>query len=343
MPGVSRLYPDKGHADGTMETTHTIADDEDLMAAALTELRQERTDVQDAPATEPVPDVVEPVATADTVAAPAVNPKDQPAADDPAETLRKTKEALHKAQSELGRVGALNRHLNETRARLDQVMRENASLKQAGQGSQAPANSGQAAAKLAELSARVKDFPELTDLVSAVAESLQEANAKAAAVATQAAAQVVQPLEGLRAEAEQRHRMEREAAYEAALSTFHSTYPTAVEAIKGPEFQAWIASAPKQVQDAFSNGGTPEEALAVMDAYDAHLRRSGRPSIATYRTTQQPATQAAPKATNNAARLQSAAGLPSRASGAKGGLPPEDDFEGSLEHFRRQRLRAQAA
>ena len=70
-----------------------------------------------------------------------------------------------------------------------------------------------------------------------------------------------------------------------------------------------------------------------MDAYDAHLRRAGRAPIAHY--PQQPAAQ---RASANAARLQSAAGLPSRASGAKGGLPPEDDFEASLDFFRRQRL-----
>lgn len=70
-----------------------------------------------------------------------------------------------------------------------------------------------------------------------------------------------------------------------------------------------------------------------MDAYDAHLRRAGRAPIAQY--PQQPAAQ---RANANAARLQSAAGLPSRASGAKGGLPPEDDFEASLDFFRRQRL-----
>lgn len=70
-----------------------------------------------------------------------------------------------------------------------------------------------------------------------------------------------------------------------------------------------------------------------MDAYDAHLRRAGRAPIARY--PQQPAAQ---RASANAARLQSAAGLPSRASGAKGGLPPEDDFEASLDFFRRQRL-----
>lgn len=147
-------------------------------------------------------------------------------------------------------------------------------------------------------------------------------------------------------ETEQRQQQERDAAYQAALTTFQGAYPTAVEVLKGQDFQAWIPRAPKQVQDAFRNGNTPEEALAVMDAFDAHLRRSGKPSIANYQTASPPAAapaQAAQKSTTNAARLQSAAGLPSRASGAKGGLPPEDDFEGSLEFFRRQRLRAAQA
>lgn len=335
-----------------MSTENPIADDEDLMAEALSELRQERAPQEDdkAPAATPAPES-QPVATTDTGQtsndSPASTVQPASAAEDPAVTLRKTQEELHRAQSELGRVGALNRHLNETRARLDQLQRENAQLKQSGQAPQGSAASGQAAAKLAELSERVKDFPELHGLVSAVSESLREVDVKAAAVATQAAAQAMQPLEALRLETEQRQQQERDAAYQAALTTFQGTYPTAVEVLKGQDFQAWIPRAPKQVQDAFRNGNTPEEALAVMDAFDAHLRRSGKPSIANYQTPQQSAaapTQAAQKSTTNAARLQSAAGFPSRASGAKGGLPPEDDFEGSLEFFRRQRLRnAQAA
>lgn len=335
-----------------MSAENPIADDEDQMAAALSELRQERAPQDDkAPATEPAPEQ-QPTATTDAAQeAPSDNQAATapatPAATDPADELRKTREELHKAQSELGRVGALNRHLNEARARMEQMQRENAQLRQAAPVGQDGANKSAAAAKLAELSERVKDFPELNALVSAVAESLNEVSTQAADVATRAAAQAIQPLESLRAEAEQRHQQERAAAYQAALTTFQSTYPTAVDAIKSQDFQAWIPRAPRQVQDAFRNGSTPDEAIAVMDAFDAHLRRTGKPSIAQYQTstTQPGATGAAPKSNStSAARLQAAAGLPSRASGAKGGLPPEDDFEGSLEFFRRQRLRnAQAA
>lgn len=341
-----------------MSTENAIADDEDLMAAALTELRQEKSATQEdkAPATAPA----EPAPVDQPAAAPAdaeQKPEDSkasatPAApqapEDHAETLRKTREELHRAQSELGRVGALNRHLNETRARLEQLQRENEQLKQAPRATADVVASDATADKLAELSERVKDFPELHGLVSAVAESLKVVKDTAAAAATQAAAQVVQPLEGLRAEVEQRHQQERDAAYQAALTTFQGTYPTAVDAIKSQDFQAWIPTAPKQVQDAFRNGSTPDEAMAVMDAFDAHLRRSGKPSIAQYQQTSQQPSAPAPappeqKSATNAARLQSAAGLPSRASGAKGALPPEDDFEGSLEFFRRQRLRAAKA
>lgn len=331
------------------------------MAAALSELRQEKAATQEDKA--PAPAHAESAPVDQSAAAPSdaeQKPKDsqasattaaaqKPAAEDDAEALRKTREELHRVQSELGRVGALNRHLTETRNQLEQLRRENEQLKQSPRAGEVAESAEATADKLAELSERVKDFPELQGLVSAVAESLKKVEDTAAAAAKQAAAQVVQPLEGLRAEVEQRHQQERDAAYQAALTTFHETYPTAVDAIKSQDFQAWIPMAPKQVQDAFRNGSTPDEAMAVMDAFDAHLRRSGKPSIAQYQqTSQQPAAAATPvpapqKSTSNAARLQSAAGLPSRASGAKGGLPPEDDFEGSLEFFRRQRLRAAQA
>lgn len=335
-----------------MSAENQIADDEDQMAAALSELRQERAPQEEstAPANEPAPETLI-TPTDDQQDAPGDSQPAQapatPAAEAEKDELRKTREELHRVQSELGRVGALNRHLNEARSKLEQLQRENAQLRQTAPVTQEAENKSAAAAKLAELSERVKEFPELTALVSAVAESLNEVSTKAADVATRAAAQVIQPLESLRAEAEQRHQQERAAAYQAALITFQSAYPTAVDAIKSQEFQAWIPKAPRQVQDAFRNGSTPDEAIAVMDAFDAHLRRTGKPSIAQYQTTttQPGATGAAPKSNStSAARLQAAAGLPSRASGAKGGLPPEDDFEGSLEFFRRQRLRnAQAA
>ena len=318
--------------------------DEDQMAAALAELRTEKSEPQDAALAptqveQPAPVATDPATDASTTpAADSPAAESQPAAkEDPAETLRKTQEELHRAQSEIGRVKHLNRHLNETRAQLEQARQENARLKQSPADS--PVVEG-AAAKLAELSEKLKDFPELSGIVGALQESMREIETKAAHVAKQAAAQVVEPLEELRAEQQQKAQEQRTAAYEAAMGTFQSTYPTAAAVVQSPEFGAWIKAQPQTTQVAFYRGQTPDEAIAVMDSYDAHLRRSGRPSIA--QTPNQPAAPAAQKASTNAARLQAAVGLPSRNSGAKGGMPPEDDFEASLDFFRRKRL-AQAA
>jgi hypothetical protein len=322
-----------------------LLSDEDQMAAALAELRTEKSEPQDAalattqvdqPAAAPV--ATDPPTDASTTpAADSPAAESQPAAkEDPAETLRKTQEELHRAQSEIGRVKHLNRHLNETRAQLEQIRQENARLKQA-PATGTPVVEG-AAAKLAELSEKLKDFPELSGIVGALQESMREIETKAAHVAKQAAAQVVEPLEELRAEQQQKAQEQRTAAYEAAMGTFQSTYPTATAVVQSPEFGAWIKAQPQTTQVAFYRGQTPDEAIAVMDSYDAHLRRSGRPSIA--QTPNQPAAPAAQKASTNAARLQAAVGLPSRNSGAKGGMPPEDDFEASLDFFRRKRLAA---
>ena len=316
--------------------------DEDQMAAALAELRTEKSEPQDAALAptqveQPAPVATDPATDASTTpAADSPAAESQPAAkEDPAETLRKTQEELHRAQSEIGRVKHLNRHLNETRAQLEQARQENARLKQSPADS--PVVEG-AAAKLAELSEKLKDFPELSGIVGALQESMREIETKAAHVAKQAAAQVVEPLEELRAEQQQKAQEQRTAAYEAAMGTFQSTYPTATAVVQSPEFGAWIKAQPQTTQVAFYRGQTPDEAIAVMDSYDAHLRRSGRPSIA--QTPNQPAAPAAQKASTNAARLQAAVGLPSRNSGAKGGMPPEDDFEASLDFFRRKRLAA---
>jgi hypothetical protein len=330
------------------ETNTAVHDEEDQMAAALAEMRSERADPNPEPAQvvevkdEPAV-VAQATSTPNTDTEPQAAPEQPAKADQPADELGKAQAELHKLRSEMGRVNALNRLYNEARQKAETLERENAQLKATPVAPQEKAEqASDALVKLRAVADQVKDFPELAGLVAAVAESLTSVETKAAEVAKQAAAQAIQPLEGLRTEAEQRRAQEQAAAYQAAMQTFQSTYPTAVETVKSQEFNAWIASAPKHVQDAFSNGSTPDEALAVMDAYDAHLRRVGQPSIATYPTQQQAKPVAAPKP-NNTERLKAAVGLPSRASGAKGGLPPEDDFDASLEFFRSQRLRRAAA
>lgn len=204
--------------------------------------------------------------------------------------------------------------------------------------------SDDAAAKLAALAEKVKGFPELEGLVGVVQDALKAGQAQVEAVTRQKVETELAPLQTLRAEQAQREQEHRAAAYEAAMQTFQTTYPNAVEVVRSPEFNAWIRTQPQPTQQAFRAGQTPDEAMVVMDAYDAHLRRAGKAPIAQY---PQPATPsdvppaqqpAAQRASANAARLQSAAGLPSRNSGNKGGLPPEDDFEASVAYFRQKRL-----
>lgn len=324
-------------------STEQVMDDETQMAEALAELRSERTETTDTQEPAPVAEAPAPaIATADNDTTEAPKVAEAATQTDPADELRKTQAELQKARSEIGRVSALNRLYNETKSKAEQLERENAQLKQSTKPVEQVELSDDAAAKLAEVAEKVKDFPELSGIVAAVSAALKSVDTKAAKVAEQAAAQAIQPLEGLRTEAEQRRQQEHQAAYQAAMDTFQSTYPTAVDVVKSQDFNAWISAAPKPVQDAFKNGTSPDEALAVMDAYDAHLRRSGKQPVAQYPTQSQPTPVAVPKTTSNAQRLQAAAGLPSRVSGAKGGMPAEDDFEGSLAFFRSKRLKAAA-
>ncbi|KRC36235.1 hypothetical protein ASE28_01490 [Acidovorax sp. Root219] len=321
------------------------------MAAALDELRQERAaEASTAPAPAPAPAEAPAPADGAAAAAPAqsTDAGNAPApAADPAEILRQTQQQLQHARSELGRVGALNRNLSEARAKLERLEQENATLKKAAPSPEQPLGED-AATKLAALAEKAKGFPELEGLVGAVQQALQAVDAKAATVAEQTAARMVEPLHDLRAEHNQRQQEQRAAAFEAAMQTFQNTYPNAVELVRSQDFNSWIRTQPQPIQAAFYQGQDPGEAIAVMDAYDAHLRRAGKAPIAVYPQpaasnappAQQPAAQ---RASTNAARLQSAAGLPSRHSGNKGGLPPEDDFEANVEYFRRQRLARQPA
>lgn len=323
------------------QDTPEVATAEDQMAEALAEIRAER----DAPATTPEPESPAPVAAKDGLSAKPESTSTPPKAtepakvDSPGDELQKANAELHRMRSEMGRVNALNRLYNEARTKAEQLERENAELK-----TPKPAADAEqpvdADALLADVAEKVKDFPELSGLVAAVSQALKNVDTKAASTAKQAAAQVVQPLEGLRTEAEQRRAQEYQAAYQAAMQSFQSTYPTAVDVVKSQEFNSWIGAAPKHVQEAFKGGSTPDEAMAVLDAYDAHLRRVGKASIAQYpnQTPTPPAPVA--KSASNTQRLAAAAGLPSRSTGAVGGLPPADDFEASLKYFRRMREKA---
>lgn len=334
------------------DQTNQVPDEEDQMAAALADLRTDRQEpVTEAPAAKEVGESAATHEEAPDSAATAAKPETtepQPQAEP--DEVAKNREELHRLRSEMGRVAALNRLYNETRAKAEALARENATLRSA---TQAPATEQaekvDAMAKLAEVAEKVKDFPELSGLVAAVSAALTSSESKAAEVAKQTAAQVVRPLEGLRAEAEQRREMSQRAAYEAAVKQFQDAHPSAVDVIRSDDFKHWMRTAPTAIQQAFQRSNDPLDALTVMDAYEAHTRRTGKQSTPAT-TTSQPAQQVAKtaavqKLTPSAQqqRLQAAAGLPSRNSGGKGGMPPEDDFEASLEFFRSQRLRRAAA
>lgn len=332
-------------------------DPEDQMAAALDELRQERAAESTTAAPAPAPAPADAPAPSDGAAAaadgqstdtgnapaPATGlapaPGAAPAAD-PAKLLEQTQQQLQHARSELGRVGALNRNLAEARSQLERLQQENATLRSAAPSPEQKL-SDEAAAQLAALSEKVKGFPELEGLVGAVQSALQAAESRSAAKAKQEVEAAVAPLQTLRAEQAQREQEHRAAAYEAAMQTFQTTYPNAVDVVRSPEFNAWIRTQPQPTQQAFRAGQTPDEAMVVMDAYDAHLRRAGKAPIAQYPTQQTAAPAPAPaaeRARANDARLKAAAGLPSRNSGNQGGLPPEDDFEANVAYFRDKRL-----
>jgi predicted secreted Zn-dependent protease len=331
------------------EQVTQVLDEEDQMAAALADLRTEKTDPTEevaAPVAEAKSAPVEDEPAVSSNATEAQQPQTTEATKSDADELSKTREELHRLKSEMGRVNALNRLYNEARAKADALEQEVAQYRsKPQQAAPVEAVQGEAMSKLAEVAEKVKDFPELAGLVAAVGAALSSTESKAAEVAKQTAAQVVQPLEGLRAEAEQKRASAQRAAYEAAVGEFQSAYPSAVDVIRSDDFKHWMRSAPTAIQLAFQKSNDPKDAMTVMDAYDAHLRRAGKQAIAVTKPQgeQLDTKPAAPKATPNTQRLQAAAGLPSRNSGAKGGMPPEDDFDASLAFFRSQRLRRAAA
>ena len=318
------------------QESQAALDDEDQMSQALAELRSDRSDepvavVDAAPTPEPESAPVD--EPAPTEPAQAAAPAPQP---DPIEQLKQAQAELHKARSEIGRVGALNSKYMQASQELAQLREQLAQARQAPQ--QQAASTSEAESKLAAIAEQVKDFPELAGIVSAVSDALKQADLKTEEVARRVAAQVVEPLEPLRREQTDRVQNEQRAAYDAAMTTFNSTYPTAVQVVQSDEFKGWLSNQPGHIQYAFSRGQTPMEAMSVLDTYDMHLRRSGLTPIAQFNQSQPTEPAPAARMTPNTNRLQRAAGLPSRSTGSSGSAPASDDFDGALAYFRAKRL-----
>lgn len=326
------------------QDSQVVLDDEDQMSAALAELRNDRSDepVVAEPSTEPrtqLEDSAEAPAAEPTAQAEPSAPAVEPPANDPIEQLKLAQAELHKARSEIGRVGALNHKYMQAAQEAAQLREELAKLKQ--QPAQT-VSADVAVSKLEAMAEQVKDFPELAGIVAAVSDALKQADLKTEEVARRVAAQVVEPLEPLRREQTSRLQNEQRAAYDAALATFNSTYPTAVEVVQSDDFKTWLSDQPGHIQYAFSKGQTPMEAMTVLDTYDMHLRRSGKSPIAHFNQSQ-PEQPSPVRSVPNISRLQRAAGLPPRSAGSQGSAPPEDDFDASLAYFRNKRLAAARA
>ena len=310
------------------------------MAQELAALRTARTDDVQEVVAQAAPEVVaDPIAQVEPAAQEPAQAA-APEATDPAELLKAAQAELHKVRSEIGRVDALNR-------KYMQASQEAALLREQLARAQQPASQADNAdslSKLAQVAEQVKDFPELAGIVAAVSDALKQADKKTEDVARRVAAQVVEPLEPLRREQTERAEVEQKAAFDAAMDTFNTTYPTAVEVVKSDDFKSWLRNQPGHIQHAFNKGQTPQEAMSVLDTYDMHLRRGGKPTIAHLEQQTTPdVPQQAARAATNANRLTRAAGLPSRASGSQGGQPPSDDFDAALAFFRNKRLAQQRA
>lgn len=314
-----------------------LLDDEDQMASALAEIRNDRAEEPDA-VIEAAAETPEPAVAQETPAPQETAEVAAPAHPDPNEQLKTVQAELHKARSEIGRVDALNRKYMLAAQEAAQLREELAKARQA------PAQQTDTEAtadKLAQVAEQVKDFPELAGIVAAVSDALKQADRKTEEVARRVAARVVEPLEPLRREQTTRIQNEQKAAYDAALATFNATYPNAVDVVRSADFNAWLHKQPGPIQYAFARGKTPNDAMSVLDTYDMHLRRNGLPPIAHLTPPQtEQRTNATTRSASNTERLQRAAGIPSRTSGAQGGQPPADDFDGALAYFRQKRLAA---
>ncbi|MCA0214513.1 MAG: hypothetical protein LCH79_15215 [Proteobacteria bacterium] len=342
-----------------MTTSTENLTDEDQMAAALSEIRSARAEdpataaTSDATQSAAAPAAADAATTKDkTVTADDKKPEATPAADKAAEEtpeqrLAKAQAELHRVTSEIGRVNALN----QKAARLE---REKADLQlQLQEAKTPPKTAEEAKDRFADLAEQVKEFPELTRILKVVGDALTEVEGKVHSTAKAAAQEVVEPLKPLADERQDRITQEQAAAEQAASEALLAVYPmdTVKAVVKTDDFKSWISKQSSALQFAFHKGQSALDAKAVLDSYDADLRRAGKPSIAVTKT--ESAAGAGAETTGKAgeptkkdtSRLERAAGLPSRTSSAasRGALPAEDDFDGSLAHFRAQRLARQRA
>lgn len=332
------------------DPTTEVRDDEDLMAAELAALRSSR----DAPAEAAVSEAAvaeqpaEPAAapaTTDQQASAATPSKEPEAAAVPAAAPKPDEDAALKAQrleeqrirSEEGRVRAYQQQIGERDRQIAELRQQLTSTQKP------PETKAEALQRLESMSDNLKDFPELVTLIKNVGAALKENAEHAKTTAKAAAAQAVEPFEAVRRQHETQTQREAQAAAEAARAQYEGAYDEAVvtSTVRSPEFAAWLPKQHKAVQEAFHRGQSHLDAMVVLDAYDAHLKRAGQAGIARAPQPQQPAASAAapssppaPAAPANDERLRRATGIPSRSGGRLAAMPAQDDFDGSFAFWR---------
>ena len=228
------------------EASNPVVDDEDAMGVALAELRDARTGDVEPTASVPV-EAAEPDSTAKpdktTEPAEAQAPAKVKTAE---ERLADAETELHRLRSDAGRVSALNRKYQESSQEAAKLREQLAAAQKP------PETQAEARYKLDALSDQIKGFPELESIVDAVRDALTEVEGKAKAHATQAAQEAVKPLEPLRQRQLDQDAQQQEAAFAADLSTFTTTYPTAVAVVKTDDFKTWLPKQSPAIQWAFA-------------------------------------------------------------------------------------------
>jgi chromosome segregation ATPase len=307
---------------------------EEEFAAAFKEAAAQRT-AEAQPTPEPAaspapiqqPEKPEPVQTSSQEAAKpeassaAPQPDNEPA---PAESevdklRRELEQSRHRERSASARVSAFHRKLNETTAELERLRKAPSAP-----AADAPAPNAPPAEEDKELQAALSEMPELGRLVDRlVAKKVTEAVGEV----KQRVQQVEEGVKPLRVQHE-------EAAVRGELAVVEKEFPNWRDIVFSSEFETWIQSKPRAIQQAYEQAATGADGLEFLRMYH---RDTAKPAAAG--ASNQPAQDdATTDKQRKQANLERAVSVPSRAAIAPvGGVPDANDFEAAFRYFASRR------
>lgn len=237
------------------------------------------------------------------------------------ETIKAEQEARkqleHRAQSDSGRIGALQRKLNSVTSEIETIRNSSAKAQPSDQQvAEAMAGSDKDWDEFAS------DYPEIAGAIDRRFENERQQTTKT----------ITPIVEKMQHEAEVEAQTDLESRYEAVSQTF----PTWQNAVKESTFNEFMADQPPGIQ-ALANSDDPRDASELIGKYDAYRVANGMETLKAVPDKSGDTEKANQLAQRRAQQLEDGATIPSRSARVDPSAESGDDFEAAFNAYAARR------